>query len=171
MRNWWTLERLSDVACAAPGRAALLPSPTGRARPRPSSLGELMVARALCGSAAGHRPHGSRPSTCCSRASTESGAGLEGAKKWKTRVGGKEFTLYERVMLENKMQCVNQFALRLCKHMWFMFADKFWVAECPLKQRCCSVFRCSILLSHPSPHHSNHVCRCQVHHGLASTEH
>ena len=33
MRNWRTLERLSNVACAAPGRAVLLPGRTGRARP------------------------------------------------------------------------------------------------------------------------------------------
>ena len=26
--NWWTLESLNHVACAAPGRAALLPGPT-----------------------------------------------------------------------------------------------------------------------------------------------
>ena len=76
MRNWRTLERLSNVACAAPGRAALLPGPTGRARPRPSSLGETMVECALLGRAAGHGLHGTRPSTCGARASAESGASL-----------------------------------------------------------------------------------------------
>ena len=52
----------------------------------PSSLGETMVEHAFCGSAAGHPPHGTRPSTCFSRASAKSGAGLGQVRCWRSRL-------------------------------------------------------------------------------------